>query len=125
MSKRLDSTILQEMHYAADRIVRRTHHSTLADFLQDEDLQDIVLRQLTIIGETTARISDNTKQRYPQIDWRRITGMRNFVVHEYFRVDFAAIWDVVINHLPPLLLDLPLVLAQVLADEQLRQTPSV
>ena len=125
MSKRLDSTILQELHYAADRVVHRTQHSTLDDLLQDEDLQDIVLRQLTVIGEATARVSDGTKQLYPQIDWRRITGMRNFVVHEYFRVDFTAIWDVLINHLPPLLLELPAVLAQVLADEQSRQASSV
>ena len=125
MSKRLDSTILQELHYATERVIRRTQHSTLADLLADEDLQDIVLRQLTIIGEATARVSDGTKQRYPQIDWRRITGMRNFVVHEYFRVDFAAIWAVVIHHLPVLLLELPPVLAQVLADEQSRQPPSV
>ncbi len=118
MSKRLDSTILQELHYATKRVIQRTQHSTLNDLLHDEDLQDIVLRQLTVIGEAAARVSDVTKQRYPQIDWRRITGMRNFVVHEYFKVDFAAIWAVLINHLPPLLLELPNVLTQVLANEQ-------
>ena len=104
MSKRLDSTILQELHYAANRVFSRVQGSTLVDFLHDEDLQDIVLRQLTIVGEAAARVSEATKQRYAQIDWRRITALRNFVVHEYFRVDFPTIWDAVANNLPPLLL---------------------
>jgi uncharacterized protein with HEPN domain len=125
MSKRLDSTILQELHYATNRAFSRLQNGTLADFLQNEDLPDIVLRQLTIVGEAVARVSDGTKQRYPQIDWRRITGIRNFVVHEYFRVDFTTIWDAVINHLPALLRELPGVLTHVLADEQSRQAPNV
>lgn len=120
MSKRLDSTILQELFYAANRAYSRAQHSSLPAFLQDEDLQDIVLRQLTIVGEATARVSADTKQRYPQIDWRRITGMRNFVVHEYFRVDFTLIWNAIITLLPALLLELPGVLTHVLADEQSR-----
>jgi len=125
MSRRLDSTILQELHYAANRAFSRLQNGTLADFLHNEDLQDIVLRQLTVVGEAAARVSDSTKQLYPQIDWRRITGMRDFVVHEYFWVDFATIYDAVINHLPALLRDLPGVLAQVLADEQSRQALNV
>lgn len=124
MSKRLDSTILQELQYATNRIVFRTQHSTLPDFLRDEDLQDIVLRQLLVVGEAAARVSDSTKQRYPQIDWRHMTGMRNFIAHEYFRLDFSSIWDVIENHLPTLAVELPGVLAQVLADES-QQAPSV
>lgn len=125
MSKRLDSTILQELLYAVNRACGRTQHSSLPAFLQDEDLQDIVLRQLTIVGEAAARVSADTRQRYPQVDWRRITGMRNFVVHAYFRVDFTLIWKAVTTLLPPLLLELPGVLAHVLADEQSRQNPGV
>lgn len=124
MSKRLDSTILQELQYAANRILLRTQQSTLPDFLRDEDLQDIVLRQLLVVGEAAAKVADSTKQRYPQIDWRRMTGMRNFIAHEYFRLDFASIWDVIENHLPALALELPGVLVQVLADES-RQAPRV
>ena len=117
MSKRLDSVILQELHYAANRAWSRTQGSDLTAFLQNEDLQDIVLRQLTIVGEAAARVSADTKQRYPQIEWRRTTGMRNFVVHEYFRVDFTLIWDAVTTLLPALLLELPGVLAAVLITE--------
>ncbi|WP_223648679.1 DUF86 domain-containing protein [Hymenobacter psoromatis] len=121
MSKRLDSTILQKLFYAASQ----TQHSSLPAFLQDEDLQDIVLRQLTIVGEAAARVLADTRQHYSQIDWRRITGMRNFVAHKYFRVDFTLIWNAVTTLLPALLLELPGVLAHVLADEQSRQTPDV
>ncbi len=125
MSKRLDSTILQELQYAVNRILFRTQSSTLAEFLRDEDLQDIVLRQLLVAGEAAARVSEVAKQRYSQIDWRRMAGMRNFIADEYFRLDFPIIWDVIENHLPPLAVELPDVLTQVLADEQSRQAPGV
>lgn len=113
------------MHYAANRAYSRTQHSNLTAFLQDEDLQDIVVRQLTLVGEAAARVSTDTQQRYSQIDWRRITGMRNFVVHEYFRVDFTLIWNAVTTLLPALLIELPGILTHILAAEQARQTPGV
>ncbi len=124
MSKRLDSTILQKLEYATNRILSRTQQSTLLDFLRDEDLQDIVLRQLLVIGEAAARVSDSTKQRFPQVDWRRMTGMRNFIAHEYFRLDFTSVWEVIENHLPTLALELPAILALVSADES-QENPRV
>lgn len=125
MSKRLDSVILQELQYAANRAWQRIQNSTLTDFLQDEDLQDIVLRQLTIVDEAAARASEAAKLRYPQVDWRRVVGMQNFVVHEYFRVDIPLIWDAVENRLPPLLAELPAIIGQVLATEQANSSTSV
>lgn len=118
MSKRLDSVILQELQYAAERIIWRTQPHTVGDLLSNEDLQDIVLRQLTVVGEAAARVSESTKQHFPQVDWRRIVGVRNFVVHEYFRVDYATIWDAVQTYLPPLLAELPAIIAQVQTQEQ-------
>ena len=124
MSKLLDSTRLQHLQYAAERISRRFLDSTLAELLTDEDLQDIALRQFIVMGEAAAHVSPATKQLYPQIDWRRITGLRNFIAHEYFRVDYTLVWDTIVMILPPLLLELPAVLRQVLSDEQ-NQTSSV
>jgi len=87
MSKRLDSTRLQHLQYAAERLLKRTYGTTLTDFLTDEDSQDIALRQFTVMGEAAAHVSDALRRQYPQIDWRRATAFRNLVVHEYFRVD--------------------------------------
>ena len=120
MSKLLDSTRLQHLQYAAERLLKRLHSSTLDAFLADEDLQDIALRQFTVMGEAVAHVSEALKQQHPQIDWRRATGFRNFVEHEYFRVDFTLVWDTVSNVLPPLVAELPALLQQVVADEKAR-----
>jgi uncharacterized protein with HEPN domain len=125
MSKLLDSTRIQQLEYTATRIVVRLTAGTLADFLANEDLQDVALHQFMVMGEAAARVSDDTKQQYPQIEWRRITGLRNFIAHEYFKVDYVSIWDTAVNTLPPLLAALPIVLQQVIADEHGKSDASV
>ena len=124
MSKQLDSTRLQHLQYAAERLLRRLSGST-AEFLTDEDLQGIALRQFTVMGEAAAHLSEALKRQYPQIDWGRATGFRNFVVHEYFRVDFTLVWDTVVSVLPPLVAELPTLLQQVIAAEQAKAQGSV
>ena len=71
MSKRLDSTRLQHLQYAAERLLKRMYGTRLTDFLTDEDLQDIALRQFTVMDEAAAHVSDALRRQYPQIDWRR------------------------------------------------------
>lgn len=118
MSKQLDSTRLQHLEYAAGRLNKRLHDLTLDEFLADEDLQDIALRQFMVMGEAAAHVSEAVRQQHPQVDWRRITALRNFIAHEYFRVDYALIWETVVDLLPSLLAELPEVLQYVLAHER-------
>lgn len=68
-------------------------------------LNDLVLRfamerQLEIIGEAANFLSDELKIKYAEIEWRRITQFRNFLVHEYFGVDYKIIWDILDNKIP-------------------------
>ena len=84
-------TRLQHLQYAAERLLKRLSGITLDDFLANEDLQGIALRQFTVIGEAATHVSEALKRQHPQIDWRRAANFRNFVVHEYFRVDFTLI----------------------------------
>ncbi|OGX82464.1 HepT-like ribonuclease domain-containing protein [Hymenobacter glacialis] len=125
MSKPLDSTRLQELHYAATRVLTRLQDTNLPEFPANEDLQDIALLQLVIIGEAAARVSEATKQRYPQIEWRRAAGLRNFIVHEYAKVDFEVIWSTVTQELPGLVSELPSVLEQIITTEQIARNNSV
>lgn len=57
--------------------------------------QDAVLRTLEIIGEAVKKISDETRQRRPEIPWKRIAGLCDRLVHGYFGVDLALVWVVV------------------------------
>ena len=62
--------------------------------------QDAIIRNLEIIGEASANISDDLKQHYPEVSWKEMKGMRNFVVHQYFGVELSDIWSTVMNDIP-------------------------
>lgn len=74
----------------------------LADerFAEDDRTVDAVVRNLEILGETARQIPPDIRERYPEIPWRRVIGLRNIVVHEYFDVDVAIIWTIVQENLP-------------------------
>lgn len=71
-------------------------------FEQDTRTQDAVIRNLEIIGEAVKNLSDELKSRNSDIPWRRIAGMRDQLIHAYFGVNLATIWEVVIAQITPL-----------------------
>jgi len=64
--------------------------------------QDSVIRNLEIIGEASNHISDDLKQKYPDVAWNQMKGMRNFMTHEYFGLQLDTIWDAAVNDIPVL-----------------------
>lgn len=64
-------------------------------FLEDQETQDAVVRNLEIIGEAVKKLSATARQKGPEIPSKRIAGMRDKMIHEYFGVDLALVWDVV------------------------------
>jgi len=71
-------------------------------FLQDDLLQDGVVRQLEIIGEAAKNVSSAFRDTYPELPWRQMTGIRNKLIHNYFEIDLFIVWDTVQSDLPPL-----------------------
>ncbi|MBZ0276101.1 MAG: DUF86 domain-containing protein [Anaerolineae bacterium] len=68
------------------------------DLFQESKLhQSAVIRELQVIGEAARLVSAETKAKHPEVDWVEISGMRNRIIHEYFRVDLEIIWDAVQN----------------------------
>ena len=65
------------------------------EFLRDRKTQDAVIRNIEIIGEASKKISQELKDRYIDIPWKKISGTRDRIVHDYFGVDYEIIWVVV------------------------------
>ena len=72
------------------------------EFYSNRLVQDAIVRRLEIIGEAAKNIDDNFRDRYPQIPWKKIAGMRDVIAHEYFGVRLDRVWDVVRKDLPDL-----------------------
>jgi uncharacterized protein with HEPN domain len=71
-------------------------------FLRDKKTIYAVSRALEIIGEATKNIPASVKNRYPQIPWKKMAGMRDKVIHEYFGVDLKRVWSTVKKDIPDL-----------------------
>jgi len=72
------------------------------EFLKDIKTQDAVLRNIEIIGEAVKNLSNRFKAEHPEIEWRKIAGMRDRLIHFYFGVNLEIIWDVIKNKVPEL-----------------------
>ncbi len=72
------------------------------EFYANRQVQDAVIRRLEIIGEAVKNIEEGIRNRYPDIPWKSIAGMRDVVAHEYFGVKLIRIWEVVKKDLPEL-----------------------
>ena len=101
-----DDTYLVDILESAKIAWDYVFDKTWDQFCADMQCQDAVVRRIKIIGEAARRLSQETRDTYPQIPWREMTSMRNLVIHEYDVVDINQVWDTVQNKLPPLIEEL-------------------
>jgi uncharacterized protein with HEPN domain len=71
-----------------------------AKFLDDRVLVDAAIKNVTVIGEAATHVPEDVTERWPEIPWRDIRDMRNFIVHEYFGVNPDVLWGTVKEDLP-------------------------
>lgn len=62
-------------------------------------LIDAVVRNLEIIGEAAAHITPEVRVKYPEIEWKKIVGLRNILIHDYSGIDLEIVWDIIKNRL--------------------------
>ena len=101
-----DDTYLVDILESAKIALDYVFDKTWDEFYEDIQCQDAVVRRIEIIGEAARRVSQETRDKHPQIPWREMTSMRNLVIHEYDVVDINQVWDTVQNKLPPLIEEL-------------------
>lgn len=91
---------------AIKRVIEYSSDIDEKSFLKNTMLQDALVRQFEIIGEASNKVSESTQKKYSNIPWKRIVGMRNRIIHEYFGVRLDIIWDSVQNDIPNLRSDI-------------------
>ncbi len=94
---------LKDMQHACRKVLKYVRARTPKQLLANEKTYDAVLRNLEVIGEAAKHIPDDVRRKYPLVEWRKIAGLRDIVIHEYFGIDNEIIWDVVKNEIPFLL----------------------
>lgn len=82
------------------------------EFLRNPTLKRAFVRSIEVIGEAAKQVPESLRQRYPQIEWRAITGMRDRLIHGYFGIDYEIIWDVVCNKVSTLEKDIRQILEE-------------
>ena len=87
---------------AVNAVAAYTDGMTYEEFAADARTRDAVVRNLMTLGESVRWIPDVVLSRHPAVPWRTMRGMRNVVVHEYFGIDDAILWETVRGDLPPL-----------------------
>ena len=105
-----DDAYLLNMLLAARKVMKYAQGVDFERFDQDEVLQDAIMRRIQIIGEAARKVSGEFKDQHPEIPWYEISGMRNRLVHEYFKVITEKVWEAVVKDIPDLIATLePLV----------------
>jgi len=79
-----------------------TKDMNLVVMKENKLIRDAVIRNLEVIGEAVKNIPKTVKDKYPQIEWREIAGLRDILAHRYFEVDLEIIGDIIKNKLPGL-----------------------
>ena len=102
MSKRTPDLLLEDILESAKKIQKFTKGMSFDKFIHDEKTIDAVIRNFEIIGEASNRLSDEFKTKNSNIDWMRIKGFRNRIVHDYFGIDHSIVWKIIQGFLPDL-----------------------
>ena len=91
---------LEDMSQSMQRIEEYLGDIDFKKFKMSYMVVDAIIRNFEIIGEASKNIPTEIKEKYPEIPWRKMYGLRNLIAHEYFGVDYEMIWEIAKNNLP-------------------------
>jgi len=86
---------IQDILESIEAIEEYVQSTTEEQFYRNRQVQDAVLRRLEIIGEAVKNLDEDFRNRYPEIPWKKIAGLRDVLIHEYFGVSLKRVWRVI------------------------------
>ncbi len=93
---------LHDILSSAQRIERYVQSLSVEQFTSNSMVSDATLYNLLIIGEAAKHIPDDIRVNYPDVDWRRMAGLRDITAHEYFRLSLEIVWNITQEDIPEL-----------------------
>lgn len=103
MSKREPALLVEDIIDSANKIIEYTADLSFQEFIADSKTIDAVIRNFEIIGEAANRLPEDFRELHPNIDWHRIRGFRNRIIHHYFGIDYSIVWEIKESFLPHLI----------------------
>ncbi len=93
---------LEDILEATRKITTYTGSLSKTAFLEDEKTLDAVIRNLEVIGEAVKKLPEDLRAQHSGVEWKKIAGLRDILIHEYFGLDAEIVWDIVRNKVPAL-----------------------
>lgn len=93
---------LDDIRGAIKKIEKYTGKISLTSLKKNELVIDAVVRNLTVIGEAVKHLPVEIKNKYRDVEWKKVAGLRDILVHEYFGVDIEVLWNIIQEEIPRL-----------------------
>lgn len=106
MSERQPKLLLEDILDSAEKIIAYTQSLNYEEFIADSKTIDAVIRNFEIIGEAANRLPDKLKDAHNKIDWHKMRGLRNRIVHGYFGINYHIIWSIIEDYLSLLIVQI-------------------
>ena len=117
MSKRDTLLLLEDMLESVQKIKRFTNELDYEAFLSDDRTVDAVVRNFEIVGESANRLDQEFRDLHSEVEWNRIRGFRNRIVHDYFGIDNRLVWTIIESYLDDLIGTLATIIDELNADQ--------
>ncbi len=100
--------ILEETDY----LLSESKNISYSEFEKNATLKRSFVRALEVIGEAAKNIPDDFREKYPQIRWKDMAGLRDILIHRYFGINYNMLWDIVKNQVPELKRNIQVILEE-------------
>lgn len=102
MTEHLNLPYISHILDAIYDIEKSTKSLSKEQFLTNKDAKDANVRRLEIIGEAVKKLSPSFREKHKEVEWTKIAGTRDVIIHKYFDVDYNIVWDIIKKDLPSL-----------------------